>query len=79
MRTRTSSALVTLKVILHLAGKISEWKTVNEHIGVITKAPNPGSKTGPPAENEYPVEPVSVATIMPSAWQLRIGLPSLHI
>ena len=79
MRTRISSALITLKVMVELAGKTSEWNTVNEQMGVITKAPTAGSKTGPPAEKEYPVEPVSVATIKPSAWQLRIGLPSLHI
>jgi hypothetical protein len=52
MRTRISSALITLKTMVEFAGKTSEWNTVNEQIGVITKAPSAGSKTGPPAEKE---------------------------
>jgi len=52
MRTRISSALLTLKVIVESAGKTREWNTVNEQIGVTTKAPTDGSSTGPPAENE---------------------------
>ena len=49
IRTRISSVLVTLKVMVELAGKTSEWNTVNEQMGVITKAPAAGSKTGPPS------------------------------
>src|SRR5437764_15167945 len=36
-------------------------------IGVITKTPDSGSRIGPPADSEYAVEPVGVATIKPSA------------
>src|SRR5438270_2671414 len=36
-------------------------------IGVITKTPDSGSMIGPPADREYAVEPVGVATINPSA------------
>src|SRR5439155_9465262 len=36
-------------------------------IGVITRTPDSGSRIGPPAESEYAVEPVGVATIKPSA------------
>jgi hypothetical protein len=35
--------------------------------GVITKLPDSGKTTGPLQLNEYPVEPVGVATISPSA------------
>ena len=52
MRTRICSVFVTLKVIVELAGKTSGWNTVKEQMGVITKAPTVGSKTGPPAEKE---------------------------
>ncbi len=44
-----------------------ERKVVKEQIGVNTMASTFGSMTGPPAESEYPVEPVCVAMIMPSA------------
>ena len=56
-----------LNVIVESAGKTNERKTVNEQMGVMTKAPIAGSKTGPHADSEYPVEPVWVAMIMPSA------------
>src|SRR5437588_11454566 len=36
-------------------------------IGLITNNPDSGSRIGPPAESEYAVEPVGVATIKPSA------------
>lgn len=36
-------------------------------IGVITKLLVEGSKIGPPQLNEYPVDPVGVETISPSA------------
>src|SRR5690606_32410743 len=35
--------------------------------GVITKLPLPGIMMGPPQLNEYAVDPVGVATIIPSA------------
>lgn len=52
MRTRIFFALITLKTRVESAGKTSEWKTVNGQMGVKTKAPIVGSKTGPPAEKE---------------------------
>ena len=36
-------------------------------IGVTTMASTPGTTIGPPALSEYAVEPVGVATMMPSA------------
>ena len=36
-------------------------------IGVIASAATEGKTMGPPAESEYAVEPVGVATISPSA------------
>src|SRR6266568_8147016 len=44
-------------------------------IGVITKTPDSGSRIGPPADNEYAVEPVGVATIRPSALNSVSGSP----
>src|SRR6188768_692544 len=35
--------------------------------GVMTKFPDRGKISGPPQLNEYPVDPVGVATIIPSA------------
>ena len=35
--------------------------------GVITKLPEPGKMIGPPQDKEYPVEPVGVLIIIPSA------------
>ena len=36
--------------------------------GAITKSEHSGISIGPPTLNEYPVDPVGVATINPSAW-----------
>ena len=41
-------------------------------IGVIIRAGSCGWMIGPPAESEWPVEPVGVATITPSALKLII-------
>ena len=54
-------------------------KMLSGMIGVMTKALTPGSKTGPPAEREYPVEPVWVAIMSPSDWQSRMVSVSLSM
>ena len=71
--------LITFRVISEFVGKTMDLNTVNAHMGVTSIASIVLSSTGPPAEREYPVEPVCVATIMPSAWHFSIGLPSLQI
>src|SRR3989304_7409261 len=71
--TRILFGLMTSIVRFDSAGKTTERKTLKEHTGVNTNAFTFGSRTGPPAESEYAVEPVCVATIKPSAWQLRMG------
>src|SRR5207245_6157806 len=48
-------------------------------IGVITKTPDSGSRIGPPADNEYAVEPVGVATIKPSALNSVSGSPFTRV
>ena len=45
------------------------------HIGVMHIPPRRGSRTGPPADSEYAVEPVGVAAIRPSARYVAIVLP----
>ena len=50
-------------VTLDSAGNTMEWNTVKEQIGVSTKPLIPGSRTGPPADREYPVDPVCVEII----------------
>ena len=71
--------LVTFKVISESVEKTRDLNTVSAHMGVTSIASIVLSSTGPPAEREYPVEPVCVATIMPSAWHFKIGLLSLKI
>src|SRR5260370_24288355 len=46
-------------------------------IGVITKDSTAGCKMGPPAEREYAVEPVGLATIRPSARSRQTKSPSM--
>lgn len=53
--------------------------SVEGQIGVITKASRVGWTIGPPAEREWAVEPVGVATIMPSALKETILRPSISI
>ena len=48
-------------------------------IGVITKTPDSGAMIGPPAESEYAVEPVGVATIKPSALNSVNGSPFTRV
>ena len=45
-------------------------------IGVMTKTPDSGARIGPPADNEYAVDPVGVATIRPSALNSVNASPS---
>ena len=45
---------------------IGRNESVCGQIGVMIATSSPGEITGPPAEMEYPVEPVVVLTIMPS-------------
>lgn len=70
--------LITFKMISASVGKIIDLKTVSAHMGVTSIASIILSSTGPPAESEYPVAPVWVATISPSAWQFSMGFPSLQ-
>ena len=60
-------------LILESAGKTIERNVVKEQIGVNTMASMFGSIMGPPAESEYPVEPVCVAIITPSASSFAMG------
>src|ERR1043166_398762 len=48
-------------------------------IGVMTKTPDSGSRIGPPAESEYAVDPVGVATIKPSALNSVSASPLTHV
>ena len=45
--------------------------------GLKHKVPDVGAKIGPPTESEYPVEPVGVETISPSAAKLLSWMPSI--
>jgi len=65
--TTMSFSLVASIFTLQLAGSTIDRNTVSEQIGVKTIASTSGSSTEPPAESEYPVEPVCVETINPSA------------
>src|SRR5512136_2684693 len=66
-------------VTFESAGKTTDLNTVREQMGVKTNASTSKSKTGPPAESEYPVDPVCVPRINPSAWHFRTGFSSLKI
>ena len=52
-------------------GKTMEREMLKGQTEVRTKTSNSGSRAGPPTEREYPVDPVWVATINPSAWKFN--------
>jgi len=58
----------TLNLMVTLSGKtIGRTLRLCGAIGVMTKFPELGKIIGPPQLKEYPVEPVGVASIIPSA------------
>ena len=64
----TKLALATVRDSLPAADStIGRFESPWEQIGVTTKASTEGSRIGPPAESEYAVEPLGVATMTPSA------------
>ena len=47
-------------------------------MGVMTMASSPSGTMGPPADRLYPVEPVGVETMTPSADTVHALLPSIR-
>src|SRR5439155_6288601 len=66
-KTGYSGSLTSISMIDVSATIIERFVSTCGQIAVITRTPDSGSRIGPPAESEYAVEPVGVATIKPSA------------
>ena len=61
------------------ATMIERFVSTCGQIGVMTNTPDSGSRIGPPADNEYAVDPVGVATTNPSALNSVSGSPFTRV
>src|SRR6266404_4003724 len=66
-KTGYSSSVTSISMTASSSTMIERFVRTCGQIGVITNAPDSGARIGRPAESEYAVEPVGVATIKPSA------------
>src|SRR5260370_18050310 len=78
-KTGYSGSLTSISMSDVSATIIDRFVRTCGQIGVITKTPDSGSRIGPPAESEYAVDPVGVATIRPSALNSVSGSPLTRV
>src|SRR5215217_5056839 len=77
--TGYSGSLTSTSIIDPSATMIDRFVSTCGQIGVITNTPDSGSRIGPPADKEYAVEPVGVATTKPSALNSVSGSPFTRV